>query len=42
MKQMKMDYALNLDGGSSAALFYNDEYMEGPGRNIPNVLMFAH
>ena len=42
MKQMKMDYALNLDGGSSAALFYNDEYMEGPGRDIPNVLMFAH
>jgi len=42
MKQLKMDYALNLDGGSSAALFYNDEYMEGPGRNIPNVLMFAH
>ena len=41
MKQLKMDYALNLDGGSSAALFYNDELMEGPGRNIPNVLMFA-
>jgi exopolysaccharide biosynthesis protein len=41
MKQLKMDYALNLDGGSSAALFYNDEYMLGPGRDIPNVLMFA-
>lgn len=41
MKQLKMDFALNLDGGSSAALFYNDEYMEGPGRNIPNVIMFA-
>lgn len=42
MKELKMDYALNLDGGSSAALFYNDEYMAGPGRNIPNALMFAH
>lgn len=41
MKELKMDYALNLDGGSSAALFYNDEYMVGPGRDIPNVLMFA-
>jgi exopolysaccharide biosynthesis protein len=41
MKQLKMDYAVNLDGGSSAALFYNDELMEGPGRNIPNVIMFA-
>jgi len=41
MKTLKMDYALNLDGGSSAALFYNDEYMVGPGRNIPNVIMFA-
>jgi len=42
MKTLKMDYALNLDGGSSAALFYNDEYMVGPGRDIPNVLMFAN
>ncbi|MEI6836077.1 MAG: phosphodiester glycosidase family protein [Candidatus Falkowbacteria bacterium] len=41
MKTLKMDYALNLDGGSSAALFYNDEYMIGPGRDIPNVIMFA-
>ena len=41
IKQYGLDYAINLDGGSSAALFYNDEYMEGPGRNIPNVIMFA-
>lgn len=41
MQAMGMEYALNLDGGYSAALWYNDEYMVGPGRNIPNVLLFA-
>lgn len=41
LKIMEMDYAINLDGGYSAALFYHDEYMYGPGRNIPNVIMFA-
>jgi len=40
MKAMGMDYALNLDGGSSSALIYNGEYMVGPGRNIPNALIF--
>ncbi len=39
LKSMQMEYALNLDGGGSAALYYNDEYMVGPGRNIPNALM---
>jgi len=41
MKAMGMDYALNLDGGSSSALIYNGEYMVGPGRNIPNAIVFA-
>ncbi len=41
LKIMQMDYAINLDGGYSAALFYHDEYMYGPGRNIPNTIMFA-
>ncbi|PLX22154.1 hypothetical protein C0584_00160 [Candidatus Parcubacteria bacterium] len=39
LKAMQMDYALNLDGGYSAALYYNDEYMVGPGRDIPNALL---
>ena len=39
LKAMNMNYALNLDGGYSAALYYNDEYMVGPGRDIPNVLL---
>jgi len=41
MKAIGVDYALNLDGGLSAALFYNDEYMIGPGRNVPNAIVFA-
>ena len=40
MQAMNMEYALNLDGGSSSALFYNDEYMIGPGRNVPNAIIF--
>jgi exopolysaccharide biosynthesis protein len=41
LKEMKVDYALNLDGGYSQALFYNDEYMVGPGRDVPNAVLFA-
>jgi exopolysaccharide biosynthesis protein len=41
LKSLKVDYALNLDGGASAALIYNGEYMVGPGRNIPNAIVFA-
>jgi hypothetical protein len=41
LKVLNMDYALNLDGGYSAALWYNDEYMVGPGRNIPNAILFS-
>ncbi len=40
IKAMEMEYALNLDGGYSSALFYNDEYMVGPGRDIPNAIIF--
>jgi exopolysaccharide biosynthesis protein len=41
MKAMKMDYAMNLDGGYSTALHYNNEYKLGPGRNVPNALLFV-
>ncbi len=40
LKAMKVDYALNLDGGNSTCLFYNGEYMIGPGRDVPNALIF--
>jgi len=41
MKELKVEYALNLDGGYSSALYYNDEYMVGPGRDIPNAIVFS-
>ncbi|HPT08155.1 MAG TPA: phosphodiester glycosidase family protein [bacterium] len=41
LKTMEVDYAINLDGGYSSALYYNDEYMVGPGRNIPNAILFS-
>lgn len=42
MKSLEVDYALNLDGGYSSALWYNDEYMIGPGRDVVNALIFSH
>lgn len=33
--------ALNLDDGGSTALYYNGRYMAGPGRNLPNAIIFA-
>ena len=41
MQELGMQYALNLDGGYSSALYYNDEYMVGPGRDIPNAIVFG-
>jgi exopolysaccharide biosynthesis protein len=41
MKAIGVEYALNIDGGYSTALIYNDEYMAGPGRNIPNAIIFS-
>lgn len=41
MQKLQVDYALNLDGGHSSALWYNDEYMVRPGRDIPNALVFS-
>ncbi len=41
LKVLKVEYALNLDAGASTALFYNDEYMLGPGRDVPNAIIFS-
>ena len=41
MKKLGAEYALNLDGGYSSALWYNDEYIVGPGRDIPNAIIFS-
>lgn len=40
-KSLSADGALNLDTGGSIALFYNGSYLAGPGRNIPNAIIFA-
>lgn len=37
-----MEYAVNLDGGYSTALFYDDKLRLGPGRDIPNAILFAY
>lgn len=41
MQALGVEFALNLDGGGSTALFYNDEYMVGPGRDVPNAIVFS-
>lgn len=33
-------HALNLDGGGTSALYYNGEYKVGPGRLLPNAIVF--
>ena len=40
MKALGMDSALNLDEGGSTAL-YSGGYILGPGRNIPNAVLFV-
>jgi hypothetical protein len=34
------DYALNLDGGATAAMYYNGAYTFGPGRQLSNAVVF--
>ena len=42
LSAMGMDNAINLDGGGSSALFYNGQYVVGPGRNLPNAVILVH
>lgn len=39
-KTLGADYAMNLDGGGSTALYYDGSYMVGPGRSLPNAIVF--
>ena len=41
MKALGMQYAINLDGGGSSALWYRGNYKVGPGRNLPNAIVFS-
>ncbi len=42
LKALGMDNAMNLDEGGSTALWANGNYQLGPGRNIPNAILFTH
>lgn len=42
LKTMGMDNALNLDSGGSTALWAGGGYKDGPGRNLPNVILFVN
>ncbi|OGE31854.1 hypothetical protein A2631_01875 [Candidatus Daviesbacteria bacterium RIFCSPHIGHO2_01_FULL_44_29] len=41
LKTLGMNNALNLDEGGSTALWVNGGYRTGPGRNIPNAVLFV-
>lgn len=41
MMALGSEYAINLDGGGSSALMYDGEYIVGPGRAIPNAIVFS-
>jgi exopolysaccharide biosynthesis protein len=41
MQAMNVEYAVNLDGGGSAALIYDGEYLIGPGRDVVNAIVFS-
>ncbi|HET7099002.1 MAG TPA: phosphodiester glycosidase family protein [Patescibacteria group bacterium] len=40
-KALSATGALNLDDGGSTALYYNGRYLAGPGRLLPNAVIFA-
>lgn len=42
LKALGMDNAMNLDEGGSTALMLGGNYIVGPGRNIPNAVLFLH
>ena len=41
LKSLGLDNALNLDSGGSTALWANGRYLAGPGRAIPNAILFV-
>jgi len=41
MQALGLDYAINLDGGGSTAMYQGGGYVIGPGRNLPNVILLV-
>ena len=42
LKALGATSAMNLDGGGSSALYFNGSYKVGPGRKLPNAIVFKH
>lgn len=40
-QQLGARYAMNLDGGGSTAMLFNGSYVVGPGRLLPNAVLFV-
>lgn len=41
LKALGADYGMNIDGGGSSAIYYNGGYKVGPGRALPNAVVFV-
>jgi hypothetical protein len=41
MQALGAENAMNLDGGGSVAMVYNGAYKVGPGRSLPNAIIFV-
>ena len=39
-EKIGVQYAMNLDGGGTAAMYYDDAYVYGPGRLLANAILF--
>lgn len=42
MQSLGVDNAINLDGGGSSAMVFGSSYKVGPGRGIPNAIIFVN
>ncbi len=40
LQTLGADYAMNLDGGGSVALMFDNSYVVNPGRLLPNAIIF--
>jgi hypothetical protein len=41
MRSLGSKSAMNIDGGGSSALYFTGSYKAGPGRSLPNAVVFA-
>lgn len=41
VKALGVENAFNIDGGGTSAMYYNGSYKVGPGRDMPNAIVFV-